>query len=174
MCKCWQIHDSPAKVNLCDERRKDPNPAIVNDKWHVGYVNKSDRMTISYSISHCTWKWKKKTVLSSPQSLNSHMLLNSCGSEVSHRDFKLTLVRNMVELDGQQPRPQTTMGRPSALVTRIGHLEDSSHQHWPSTTEGIECAVHQACTKKWRQIQTNCEKHNSGLCVSRNFKNYHA
>jgi hypothetical protein len=34
--------------------------------------------------------------------LNSHILLNSHGSKISHRDFRLTLVRNMVELGGPQ------------------------------------------------------------------------
>ena len=55
-------------------------------------------MAISYSIHHCMWKWEmeEETVLSSPQPLNSHILLKSCGSKGSHRDFRLTLVRNMV------------------------------------------------------------------------------
>jgi len=96
----------------------------------------------------------EETVLSSPQSLNSHIFLKSCGSTVSHSDFRLTLVRNVVELAGMQPRPLKSMGRPSALAKRIGHLEDSNHQHRPSTTEGIDRAVRQARIKKRCQIQT--------------------
>jgi hypothetical protein len=115
----------------------------------------------------------EETVLSSPQPLNRHTVLKCCGSKVSHRDFRLTLVRNMVELAGLQPRPPKTMGRPSALATRIGRLKESSRQHWPPTNERTDCVVHQALTKK-RQIQTSCEKHNVGFCISQHFKNYQA
>jgi hypothetical protein len=64
----------------------------------MGYVDKGDRMTNSYSISRRTWKWAKKLFfhLLDLTILNSHILLKSCGSNLSHRDFRLTLVRNMV------------------------------------------------------------------------------
>jgi len=97
---------------------------------------------------------EEETVLSSPQSLNSHIFLKSCGSKVSHRDFRLTLMRNVVELAGLQPCPLKTMGRPSALAKRIGCLEDSSHQHRPPTTEGIDRAVRQSHITKQCRIQT--------------------
>jgi hypothetical protein len=41
-------------------------------------------------------------------------------------------VRNVVELAGPQLHPQQSVGRPSALAARTGHLEESSCQHWPT------------------------------------------
>jgi hypothetical protein len=41
----------------------------------------------------------------------------------------------MVELAGQQPCPLQAVGRPSALAKRIGRLEESSPQHWPTKTK---------------------------------------
>jgi hypothetical protein len=60
----------------------------------------------------------------------------------------------MVEL-GLQPRPQQSVSRPSALVTRIGHLADSSCQHWPTTSEKrMDCILCHAYTKKRCWIQS--------------------
>jgi hypothetical protein len=71
-----------------------------------------------------------------------------------HTDFHLTLVRNMVELAGLQPRPLQHVGRPSALVTRIGRLEESSRQHWPTSDKRMNCVVCHARTKKRCRVQT--------------------
>jgi hypothetical protein len=124
----------------------------------MGYVKKSDRMAISYSVTvHANGRRNCPFISSTSEQPHS---------KVSHRDFRLKLVRNMVELAGWQPHPLQTMGRPSALATRIGRLEDSSRQHWPPTTERIDCAVRKARTKRQRRIQTNCENLNAGFCIS--------
>jgi hypothetical protein len=88
-------------------------------------------MANSYSISRRKWKWTEKSCffhLLDLTILNSHILLKSCGSKLSHRDFRLTLIRNMVEYAGPQPRPLKPVARPLALATRNGRLE-SSRQH---------------------------------------------
>jgi len=52
------IHDAPAEGNFCDSNRKAIKPQIVADyNRHMGYVDKGDRMTNSYSINRRTWKW---------------------------------------------------------------------------------------------------------------------
>jgi hypothetical protein len=171
------IHDPPAEGNFCDESGNALKPAIVADyNRHMGYVDKGDRMTNSYSISRRTWKWTKKLFfhLLDQTILNSHILLKSCGSNISHRDFRLTLVRNMVELAGPQPRPLQPVGRPSALVTKIGCLEESSRQHWPTTSDKMMiCVVCHSRKKKRRRVQTKCEKCDVGICISGCFKDYH-
>ena len=114
-------------------------------------------MAYSYCISRRTCKWTNKLLfhIFDLTILNSDILLNSCGSKLSHRDFRLTLVRNMVQLAGPQPRPLQPVGRPSALATRIGRLEESSRKHWPTTTEKrMDCVVCHARTKKRRRIQS--------------------
>jgi hypothetical protein len=91
----WDMH---TLTNICDPPEKATfvlkrlEKAIVEDYiGHVCYVDKSDRMANSYSISHCTWKWMKKLFfrLLYLKILNSQILLKSCGSKLSHRDFRL-------------------------------------------------------------------------------------
>jgi hypothetical protein len=84
------MHVSPAEGNFCDESGNALKPAIMEDyNRHMGYVDKSDRMANSYSISRRTWKWTKKLFfhLLDLTILNSQILLKSCGSKLSHRDF---------------------------------------------------------------------------------------
>ena len=51
------IHELQEAGKFCVESRNALKPAIVEDyNGHVGYIDKSDRMAYSYSISHCTWK----------------------------------------------------------------------------------------------------------------------
>jgi hypothetical protein len=171
------MHNPPAEGNFCEESGNALRPEIVEHyNQHMGYIDKSDRMANSHSIGRRTWKWMNKLFFHflDLTVLNSYILLTSCGSKLSHRDFRLSLVRNMVEFAGPQPRPQQSVSRPSALATRIGHLEESSHQHWPTTTEKMmDCVVCHACIKKRRRIQTKCKKCNFGLCISGCFKDYH-
>jgi hypothetical protein len=60
--KLVKKHHPSAEGNFCgDEHGNVLKPAIVQDyNRHMGYVDKSDGMTNSYSISRCTWKWTKK------------------------------------------------------------------------------------------------------------------
>jgi hypothetical protein len=84
------IHVSPAEGNFCDESGNALKPATMEDyNRHMGYIDKSDRMANSYSISCRTWKWMKKLFfhLLDLTILNSHSVLKSCGSKFSHRDF---------------------------------------------------------------------------------------
>ena len=46
------MHSPPSEGNFCDEQGKAVKPAIVQDyNRHMGYLNKSDHMTNSYSVS---------------------------------------------------------------------------------------------------------------------------
>ncbi|PNF17185.1 hypothetical protein B7P43_G06584 [Cryptotermes secundus] len=171
------MHAPPAEGNFCDEHRNAIKPAIVADyNMHMGYVDKADRMTNSYSISRRTWKWTKKLFfhLLDLTILNSFIVLSSCGAKISHRDFRLTLVRNMLEHAATcRPRPQGPLGRPPALSSTIYRLEEASRQHWPNHSDKrLNCRVCSARGKR-RRIQTKCEKCDVGLCILGCFKEYH-
>jgi len=88
------IHDAPAEGNFCDNDGKATKPQIVADyNRHMGYVDKGDRMTNSYSINRCTWKWTKKLFfhLFDLAILNSYILFSSLGGKkILHRDFRNT------------------------------------------------------------------------------------
>jgi len=62
VCMLTNIHNAPAEGNFCNERGKAINPQIVMDyNHHMGYVNKGDRMTNSYSTSQHIFKWTKNS-----------------------------------------------------------------------------------------------------------------
>jgi hypothetical protein len=84
------MHHPPAEGNFCDEHGNALKPAIIQDyNQHMEYVDKSDCMTNTYSISRWTWKWMKKLFfhLLDLTVLNSYIVLHSCSSKLSHRDF---------------------------------------------------------------------------------------
>jgi len=55
VCILTNIHDAQAEDNFCDNNRKAIKPQNAADyNRHMGYVDKGDRMTNSYSINHRT------------------------------------------------------------------------------------------------------------------------
>jgi len=98
------MHPLPAEGNFCDENNRPVKPHIV--EWynqHMGYIDSSDRMATSYSMSRRTLKWTKKLFfhLLDLTVLNSWILSYSCGAKYIHRDFRLLLVRNLIEEAGK-------------------------------------------------------------------------
>jgi len=95
-----ELHDPPREGNYCDEHRNAIKPAIVADyNHHMEHVDNADRMANSYTASCQTRKWTKKPFfhLMDLAIVNSYILLSSCGGKkISHRDFPLTLIREML------------------------------------------------------------------------------
>ena len=129
MCLLTNIHDSPREGNYRDEHRNAIKLAIVADyNRHMGHVDNADRMTNSYTASHRTWKWTKKLFFHQLDLaiVNSYVLLSSCGGKkISHRDFRLTLIREMLARAEHDRRPSMTVGRPAQSSTNTGRLDTS-------------------------------------------------
>ena len=93
----------------------------------MGYVNNSYHMASSHSMSRRTFKWTTKLFFQflDLTALNSWILLFSCGAKYTHRDFRLLLVRNLIEEAGKsQDRPTPRLvGKPSAAATNVVRLE---------------------------------------------------
>jgi len=167
----------PAEGNLCDNRNHPVTPRIVKRyNWHMGYVNSSDRMANGYSISRHTFKWTTKLFfhLLDLTVLNSWILLSSCGAKYSHRDFRLLLVRNLIEEAGRsQDRPTPSLvGRPSAGASNVTRLESRHNQHWPAKCSQLRCRL---CSARGVRKSTTykCAKCDVGLCVVPCFAEYH-
>jgi len=128
------IHDPPSKGNFWDEHGNAIKPAIVADyNRHMGYVDKADRMANNYTASHRTWKWTKKLFfhLLDMTILNSYILLSTCGGKkISQRDFRLTLVREILARTGHEPRPSRAVGRPALASANISRLDTRHNKHW--------------------------------------------
>jgi len=98
------MHSLPLEGKFYDKHGKAVKPAIILDNnKHMGYVDKSDCMMNSYSISRWTWNWTKKPFfhLLDLTILNSYIILTSHGSKLSHQQFRLTLVRPLVQEAGR-------------------------------------------------------------------------
>ena len=99
-----------------------------------GFHRPSDRMANSYSMSRRNFKWTMKLFfhLLDLTVLKSWILLSSCGAQYTHRDFRLLLVRNLIEEAGKsQDRPTPSLvGRPSAAAANIVRLNNRHNQHW--------------------------------------------
>jgi len=121
------IHDAPAEGNFCDTNGKAIKLQIVADyNRHMGYVDKGDRMANSYSINRRTWKWTKKLFhLFDLTILNSHILFSSLGGKkISHRDFRNTVLWNLLAQAGHGRNVQRPVGRPPTAVTQVHRLKN--------------------------------------------------
>ena len=123
--------DPPPEGNFCDDNKRAVKPQIVERyNRHMGYVDISDRMANSYSMCRRNFKWTTKLFfhLLDLTVLNNCILLSSCGAKCTHRDFRLLLVRNLIEaiiaptpvcLVGQVLLQQMLWGW-TAAITSIG------------------------------------------------------
>jgi len=137
--------DPPAaEGNFCDKNNCLVKPHIMERyNWHMGYVDNSDCMATSYSMSRRTLKWTTKLFfhLLDVTVLNSWILLSSCGAKYTHRDFRLLLVRNLIEEAGKSqdhPTPRL-VGRPSSAETNVVRLESCHNQDWPAKSPSQLC-----------------------------------
>jgi hypothetical protein len=174
VCLQTNIDDPPREGNYRDEHGNAIKPAIVADyNRHMGYVDKADRMANSYTASRRTWKWTKKLFfhLLDLAILNSYILFSSCGEKkISHRDFRLTLIREMLARAGHEPRSSMPVGRPAPPSTNIGRLDTRHNKHWPGRNPTKRrCRVCSA-----RGVMFKCVKCDVALCVDRScFADYH-
>jgi len=172
------IHHPPREDNYCDEHGNAIKPTIVADyNRHMGHVDNTDRMANNYTASRRTWKWTKKLFfhLLDLAIVNSYILLSSCGGKkISHRDFRLTLIREILARSGYEPRPSMPVGRPAQTFTNIGRLDTRHNKHWPARNPTQRrCRV---CSARGmtRSVKFNCFKCDVELYVDRNFfADYH-
>jgi len=136
------MHSLPLEGNFYDEHGKAMQPTRIQKyNRHMRSVDKSDCMIKSYSISRWTWKWTKKPFFHPLELtiLNSFIILTSRGSKLLHRQFKLTLVRALVQEAGRVPRPQTTRQGGQALPP--SKYKDLTQD----TTDPGSCSVREVC-----------------------------
>jgi len=143
----------------------------------MGHVDNADRMANSYTASRWTWKWTKK-LFSHPLDLaivNSYILLSSWGGKkISHRDFQLTLIREMLARSGHEPRPPMPVGRSASASYNTGRMDTRHNKLWPGRSNMKRlCRVCSLGGMK-RTVIFRCVKCDMALCVDRNcFEDYH-
>ena len=87
---------------------------------------------------------------------------------MSHRDFRYTLVRNMLAHAGPERRVPRPLGRPPNIESHVARLEvcGSKHSPIPSKTQ-LRCRVCKA-TGVTQKVFVKCRKFEVGLCVKKN------
>lgn len=124
---------------------------------HMGYADKSDHLTNSYSISRSTRKWMKNFFNLLDLSILNNFILLIFWIILPHLNFRLVFVRDLIQ-DGGGTNP-------------IWHKT-----YWtlamPSEWRQIRCSM---CSveKKEVQIKLKSSKHKLGLCVYLWFRVYH-
>jgi len=174
VCLLTNIHDPPREGNCHDEHGNAIKPAIVADyNPHMGHVDNSDRLTSSYTASRRTWKWTKKLFfhLLDLAIVYSYILLFSCGGKkISHRDFHLTFMREMLARTGHD-HPCLWEDQPQLLITS----EDWTHV---TISTGLAAILNSGvvCSARGvkRTVLFKCVKCDLALCVDRIcFEDYH-
>jgi len=126
---------------------KDRREANIVERYnqHMGYVDSSDHMANSYSMSQRTFKWITKSFFHflDLTILSSWILLSSCGAKYSHQEFRLLLVRNLIEEAGKsQDRPTPRLvGRPCSGTKNVLWLKSCHNKHWPAKSS-IQLCCH--------------------------------
>jgi len=168
----------PAEGNFCDNSHHPVKPQIVEQcNQHMGYVDSSDRMANSYSMSQRTFKWTKKLFFHflDLTVLNICLLLSSCVAKYTQRDFRLLLVRNLVEEGGKSQDRSTPrlVGRPCSGARNVLHLENSHNKHWPAKSSTQLCCRLCSSRSQRRGTMYKCARCDVGLCMVPCFKQYH-
>jgi hypothetical protein len=116
----------------------------------------------------------KKTFFPLPRLtiLNSFLLLTSCGAKMTHRDFRLALVRNLIEDSGSLPCPRRPLGRPAGPDRKVSWLEVNFSNHWPVHSSRVNCRT---CSARGirKRMQIKCKECDVGLCIGEFFEAYH-
>jgi len=136
----------------------------------MGTVDKAERMANRHSISRRTFKWTNTLFFQvlDLDNLNSYTLHSSYGDKkMSHRDFRYTLVRNILAHAGPERRVPRPLGSPPNIESHVDRLEVCGSKHWPIPSEAqLMCRICKArgVTQK---VFVKCRKCEVGLC----FKN---
>jgi len=103
--------------------------------------------------------------------VNSYILLFSCvGKKISHRDFRLTLIREMLARSGHKPRPSMSVGRLASAFKNTGRLDTHHNKHWPGHSNTKQrCRV---CSVRGCEVNGDilmCQVWRGTLCWSKLF-----
>jgi hypothetical protein len=146
------MHHLPAEGNFCEEHGNALKPAIIQGcNKHMGHMDKNYCMIYTYSISRQTCKWKKKLFFHLLDLIiNSYILLNSCRSKSSHRDFQISLIRALIQDGTRMLATQITSQEMPTIST--GQLEVRYSVDWLQKRMKQRCHVHSVRKKKSRTI----------------------
>jgi hypothetical protein len=168
------MYNPPPTGNFCDEDGNALKPQIIQDyNQNMRFVDKGDRMMNSYSIHRQSWKWTKNFFpLPRHDYFEQLPPPDIIGAKMTHRDFRLALVRNLIEDAGSLPRPHHPLGRPAGPDKKVSRLEVNFTNHWPVHSSRVNCRT---CSPRGvqKRVQIKCKECDVGLCIGECFEAYH-
>ena len=126
---------------------------------HMGYINSSDRMANSCSMSRHTFKWTTKLFfhLLDLTVLNSWLFLPSCGAKYTHQDFRLLLVKNLIEEAEKAkiiPPPDWVEDQVWLQQMCVLRAAITSNGHWNHPPNSTAVSVHLAAIERAQCVST--------------------
>jgi hypothetical protein len=142
------MHEHPISGHYVDEEGNASKPLCIESyKRKMGFVDMSDMMANSYSISRKAWKWTKKLFfhLVDLTVLKAFIIHSSCGGTLSHKVFRERLVSGFTHAAQDINTSPTTSDsrRPSSQAVCVCRLDVKHSNHWPNKVllEDVVCLL---------------------------------
>lgn len=131
MCAYWQMCiNQQQKTLLWRCRIAHKRTVVENYTWHMGYIDKGDRMANGNSVIQIMWT--KKYFLS-PVGFNNveqlqYIILTSCGYKINHQKCYVTLVQNLLKENSRDRWASIQHMRKTKPTNQLNDLSWSSYQ----------------------------------------------
>jgi hypothetical protein len=142
---------------------------------NLGAASRKEHKYSSFCWSSKRWTMKSFLHLLDLTVLNSWILFSSCAAKYAHRDFRLLLVRKLIEeVEDSQDRPNPRLVlRPRIGKKNVLQLESRHNKHWPvkssTQTRCCLCASH----SQRKGMVYKCTRCDVGLFNVPCFMEYH-
>lgn len=172
------MHAPPPEDRLLDEFGNAIKPLVVEDyNKHMGYVEKSVKMTNCYGVAKKSWKWTKKLFfhLLEVTICNAYILHKSVGGKMTHKKFRESLVRDLIfqSHETNVKSSEQNAGRSSLTTGSLSRLEMKHSKHWPAKGKGIRRCRMCSVGQKLKRTLYYCQKCDVGLCIVDCFAKWH-
>lgn len=136
VCILTNMCPPPTNDNMCNELGSPIQPEFIQDyNRRIGYVNLTGRDDEQLLNTNPGIKVDKKfSYFLCMTTLNSFLLLTVYGTKMTHSDFQICLVQNLIKRPGSLPHPHQPVGRPCVEQKQVIQLEVNFDSHSPFPT----------------------------------------
>jgi hypothetical protein len=143
----------PTNDNMYNELGSAVQPEFIQDcNRHVGYVDLTGQDDKQLLSTNPDMKVDKKfSYFLCMTALNSFLILTVYETKMTHSDFQLFLVQNLIKGAGSLPHPHQPVGRPCVAQKQVIQLEVNLGSYWPYPSSRLYSQLF--CTKSSSQVQ---------------------
>jgi len=141
----------PTNDNMCNELGNAIQPEFIQDyNRHIGYVDLTVQNDKKLLNTKPDIKLDKKfSYFLCMTALNSFLLLTVYGTEITHSDFQLCHVQNLIKRAGSLPHSHQPVDRPCVAQKQVIQLEVNFGSHWPFPSSRLYSQLF--CTRNKRK-----------------------